>query len=294
MPVESLPSFHTFDLSSASRYNLTIAHTLPSTRTVTKYRILDTMPNPPRANRVRIGNVSGATGDSPTAMSRMAASGQVDIITGDWLSEMNIAWNAIAKSQDSSLGYEAGFLVQLEESLDDIVRNGIKVVTNAGALNTMELTRRVEEMCRKRGHGLVVAAVLGDDISSNMDLSLQHLDHPEWTLAKLGLEPYCGVAYIGCWGIVEALEQGADIVICGRVTDASPVIGAAAWWHGWGRGDFDPLARALVAGREFSVNTLSVKLIVFRPDRMRTLHHWRQLFRLQGIDATRRSLLSDR
>lgn len=209
------------------------------------------MSAPFRTARIRIGNVSGATGDAPTAMSRMAASGQVDVITGDWLSEMNIAWNAIVKSQDSLLGYEAGFLVQLEESLDDIVKNGIKVVTNAGALNTIELTRRVEEMCQNRGHGLVVAAVLGDDISSEIDLSLPHLDHPEWTLAKLGLEPYCGVAYIGCWGIVEALQQGADIVICGRVTDASPVIGAAAWWHGWGREEYDRLACALVAGREF-------------------------------------------
>ena len=214
-----------------------------------------------RRNPVRIGNVSGATGDAPTAMSRMAASGQVDVITGDWLSEMNIAWNAIAKSQDSSLGYEAGFLVQLEESLDDIVQNGIKVVTNAGALNTIGLTRKVEDLCRERGHRLVVAAVLGDDISSDLDLSLPHLDHPEWNLSKLGLEPYCGVAYIGCWGIVEALNKGSDIVICGRVTDASPVIGAAAWWHGWAREDHDQLARALVAGRQSSLRSLVRVLI---------------------------------
>lgn len=205
---------------------------------------------------IRIGNVSGATGDAPSAMSRMASSGQVDVITGDWLSEMNIAWNAIAKSQDSSLGYEAGFLTQLEDSLEDIVKNGIKVVTNAGALNTLEMTKRVEELCQARGHKLCVAAVLGDDITPELHdaafdpTSFPHLDHPERTLADFGLEPYCGVAYIGCWGIVEALRHGADIVICGRVTDASPVIGAAAWWHGWAREDYDRLARALVAGRK--------------------------------------------
>lgn len=214
-----------------------------------------------RPNPLRIGNVSGATGDAPTAMSRMAASGQVDVITGDWLSEMNIAWNAIAKSQDSSSGYEAGFLVQLGESLDDIVKNGIKVVTNAGALNTIGLTRRVEELCRGMGHDPVVAAVLGDDISSDIDLSLQHLDHPEWNLSKLGLQPYCGVAYIGCWGIAEALKNGADIVICGRVTDASPVIGAAAWWHEWARTDFDQLAHALIAGRQLPLKSLVRMLI---------------------------------
>jgi hypothetical protein len=211
-----------------------------------------TSPKPP----IRIGNVSGATGDAPSAMSRMASSGQVDVITGDWLSEMNIAWNAITKSQDSSLGYEAGFLVQLEDTLEDIVRNGIKVVTNAGALNTLELARRVDDLCQRKGHSLVVAAVLGDDITPELHdpsfnpTAFKHLDHPDWTLADFKLEPCCGVAYIGCWGIVEALKNGADIVICGRVTDASPVIGAAAWWHGWDKDEYDRLARALVAGRE--------------------------------------------
>ncbi|KAJ9102668.1 hypothetical protein QFC19_004777 [Naganishia cerealis] len=213
---------------------------------------------PPLCRPIRIGNVSGATGDAPTAMSRMAAAGQVDVITGDWLSEMNIAWNAIAKNQDSSLGYEAGFLVQLEESLDDVVKNGIKVITNAGALNTAELTRRVKALCVARGYEHVkVAAVTGDDITAELHSpsfdakTYTHLDHSEWTLADMGLEPHCGVAYIGCWGIVEALKLGADIVICGRVTDASPVIGAAAWAFDWKRDQYDCLAQALVAGGKF-------------------------------------------
>ncbi|KAJ9113679.1 hypothetical protein QFC22_005988 [Naganishia vaughanmartiniae] len=211
--------------------------------------------HPTSRRPIRIGNVSGATGDASTAMSRMAASGQVDVITGDWLSEMNIAWNAIAKTQDSSLGYEAGFLVQLEESLDDVVRNGIKVITNAGALNTAELTRRVKILCGARGYTDVkVAAVIGDDITAELHdpsfdaTTYKHIDHPEWTLADMNLTPHCGVAYIGCWGIVEALKRGADIVICGRVTDASPVIGAAAWGFDWKRDQFDCLAQALVAG----------------------------------------------
>ncbi|RSL93963.1 hypothetical protein CEP52_012925 [Fusarium oligoseptatum] len=117
---------------------------------------------------IRIGNVSGATGDHPHAMARMVRSGNVNVITGDWLSEMNIAWNAITKQEvDPDLGYENGFFEQLDECLDDIMQRDIRVVTNA--------------------------------------------------------------AYIGCWGIVQALRSGARIVICGRCTDASPVMGAAAW-----------------------------------------------------------------
>jgi hypothetical protein len=211
----------------------------------------------PFKRSIRIGNVSGATGDSPHAMKRMAQDAIVDVIVGDWLSEMNIAWNAIAKNNDPSLGYEPGFLAQLTESIDLIAETGIKVVTNAGALNTQALAVKVQEMCHSRGHrDVVIAMVLGDDISHIVTdpekrKKLLHLDHSEWALEDWQLEPYCGVAYIGAWGIVEALNAGADIVICGRVTDASPVIGAAAWWYQWAKDDWDRLAGSLIAGREY-------------------------------------------
>ncbi|CAG8089687.1 unnamed protein product [Penicillium olsonii] len=204
---------------------------------------------------VRIGNVSGATGDSPHAMRRMAEDGNVDVIVGDWLSEMNIAWNSITKDQDPTLGYEPGFLTQLTESIDVIAEKGIKVITNAGALNTEALAVKVQQMCLEKGHKeLIIATVLGDDISETVTdptkvEKLLHLDHPEWALKNWQLEPYSGVAYIGAWGIVEGIRAGADIVICGRVTDASPVIGAAAWWHNWAKDDWDRLAGGLVAGQ---------------------------------------------
>jgi len=184
---------------------------------------------------LRIGNVSGATGDNPHAMVRMATSGHVDIITGDWLSEMNIAWNAIVKRDFPELGYEAGFLTQLEESIDAIVSNKIKVITNAGALNTVALTEKVRELCDSRGYNnIVVASILGDDVSDFVTSTqgkgtgkLMHLDYEDVFLEDWELEPYCGAAYIGAAGIRKALDEGADIVICGRVTDASPVIGVS-------------------------------------------------------------------
>jgi hypothetical protein len=190
----------------------------------------------------------------------MVETGNIDVITGDWLSEMNIAWNAIAKSESPSLGYEAGFLDQLSQCIDSVVAKGLKVITNAGALNTAALASKVEKLCQQTGHErVIVAQVVGDDITELLKdkerrrkLKLPHLDHEEQTLGDWGLnkEIHCGVAYIGAWGIVEALREGADIVICGRVTDASPVIGAAAWWYGWGTESFDELAGALVAGRK--------------------------------------------
>ena len=195
--------------------------------------------HPSSAHRgIRIANVSGATGDAPHAMYRMAHTPNIDVITGDWLSEMNIAWNAITKASDPTLGYETGFLDQLEESIDVIVERGIKVVTNAGALNTEALRERVRRMCVERGYGGVrVAAVLGDDVtgevvewvrgSGKKGNQFEHLDNDgvglrEWSEGED--EPASAVAYIGAWGIVEALRSGADIVLCGRVTDASPVV----------------------------------------------------------------------
>ncbi|KAK5175648.1 uncharacterized protein LTR77_000787 [Saxophila tyrrhenica] len=187
----------------------------------------------------------------------MVREGDVDVITGDWLSEMNIAWNSITKSEDPDLGYEIGFYTQLCECIDEIVEKGMKVVTNAGALNSPALTAKIENLCRQRGHDdVVVATVVGDDVSSLITsegkggLKFQHLDHAEQLLDDWNpdLTPSCAAAYIGAFGVVEALTYGAQIVVCGRVTDASPVIGAAAWWHGWSQDDYDALAGALIAG----------------------------------------------
>lgn len=187
----------------------------------------------------------------------MVREGNVDVITGDWLSEMNIAWNAITKADNPELGYENGFYDQLSECIDAIVAQGIKVVKNAGALNAPALTAKIEDLCWRRGHDdVVVATVVGDDVSSLVTskgkdvLELRHLDHEEQLLDDWDpdLEPSCAAVYIGSWGIVEALKQGAQIVVRGRVTDASPVIGSAAWWHGWTENNYNALAGALIAG----------------------------------------------
>ena len=230
-------------------------------------------------------------------MERMAETGNVDIITGDWLSEMNIAWNAIAKMDDPALGYETGFLTQLSQCIHSVVSKKLKVITNAGALNTAALAAEVQKLCERSGHDhVVVAQVLGDDITELLrdkdqksKLHLHHLDHEDQTLDDWDMRDgiHCGVAYIGAWGIVEALKAGADIVICGRVTDASPVIGAAAWWYGWSRESFDQLAGALVAGREqiAAVSKRDAQLTKGRSDRMRALCDWGKLFRVQSYQT---------
>lgn len=205
-----------------------------------------------------------------TSRHRMISSGPLDAITGDWLSELNIAWNAIRKYDDPTKGYEVGFLEQLDTCIDILAAKKIKLVSNAGALNTPQCAKLAKEICEKHGHGdLKIAYVEGDGISDVVaDKTkrdglggIRHLDDPERTLESWGREPLCGVAYFGGWGIVEALRQGADIVICGRVTDASPVIALAAWWHGWSHDAWDQLAGALVAGRECFTSLQPINLL---------------------------------
>jgi len=187
----------------------------------------------------------------------MVREGDVDVVTGDWLSEMNIAWNAIIKAQDPKLGYENGFLEQLSECIEDVAAKQIKVVTNAGALNPRALTDRVSELCESRGLSrMTVATVVGDDVTHLLKhngeggLRFRHLDDENVTIDDWSstLRSSCAVAYMGAWGIFEALSAGADIVVCGRVTDASPVIGAAAWWYNWPKTAYNQLAGALIAG----------------------------------------------
>ena len=131
---------------------------------------------------------------------------------------------------------------------------GIKVVSNAGGLDPDSVRRRGRRGRRRRSASRPrIAYVDGDDLLPRLD---ELRSRPASTLPHLETgEPIGDVsrfvtanAYLGCFGIVEALERGADIVITGRVTDAALVCGPAAWHHGWRRDNFDALAGAVVAG----------------------------------------------
>lgn len=189
----------------------------------------------------------------------MVSDGRVGAICDDWLSELNIAWNSIRKYEDPTEGYEVGFLEQLDDYIDIIAEKKIKLVSNAGALNTPECAQKAKEICKRHGHGhLKIAHVDGDDITGILTDpgqqqtlgGIEHLDHSEPTLESWGKTPLCCVAYFGAWGIKQALEDGADNVICGRLTDASAVIALAAWWHNWSCDAWNQIAGALIARRK--------------------------------------------
>ena len=201
---------------------------------------------------LRIANCSGFYGDRFAAFREMLEDGPVDVVTGDYLAELTmlILWRS--RSKDGSQGYARTFLSQFRENARLVADRGAKVVTNAGGLNPAALAAAVREVVADAGLDLSVAHIEGDDLLPRLEElqdrhGLAHLDTGA-PLADSGMLPLTANAYLGAWGIVDALAGGADIVVCPRVTDASVVVGPAAWHHGWGREDWDRLAGAVAAG----------------------------------------------
>jgi hypothetical protein len=201
---------------------------------------------------VLIANCSGFYGDRIAAAREMLA-GPVDVLTGDYLAELTmlILWKA--RQKDPARGYATTFLRQLEDVLGECLDRGIKIVVNAGGLNPAGLAAKVSELAGRLGVPARVGFITGDDLAPRIG-DLQAAGHPLTNLdtgvplAAAGLPVVSANAYLGGWGITAALQAGADVVVCPRVTDASLVTGPAAWWHGWQRDDFDALAGALIAG----------------------------------------------
>ncbi len=202
---------------------------------------------------VRIANFSGYIHDRPSALAEVLAGDPVDVVIGDYLAEATMATMAAAAQRDPSSGYAHTFLAALIPQLRTVSERGVKVVTNAGGLRPKALATAIRDAAAGAGVGLNVAYVEGDDVLSRLDElqvdqhPLPHLDTGR-PLSTWGHEPVSANAYLGGWGIALALTEGADIVVCGRVTDASLTVGPAAWWHGWTKTDWCALAGAAAAG----------------------------------------------
>ncbi|WIG94154.1 acyclic terpene utilization AtuA family protein [Myxococcus sp. SDU36] len=194
------------------------------------------------ASPLRVGNASGFYGDRFSAVREMLEGGQLDVLTGDYLAELTMLILGRDRMKDPSTGYAKTFLKQMEQCLALVVEKKVKVVTNAGGLNPAGLAAALREVAAKLGVKVHVAHVEGDDLSARAD--------------ALGLgSPLTANAYLGGWGIAACLRAGADIVVTGRVTDASLVVGPAAAHFGWKGDDWDRLAGAMVAGHVLECGT---------------------------------------
>ncbi|KAK3074325.1 hypothetical protein LTR53_003315 [Teratosphaeriaceae sp. CCFEE 6253] len=208
-------------------------------------------------------------------MYNQAKYGPVDVITGDYLAEINLGNDAEAFAAGKHDGWIPTAWDGLCQTVELAAEKRIKIIINGGALNPKGLAEKTQrELVQAKNLDLTVAYVHGDDCMtkvhdllskdeagqlphldlSNTNVKLEKdtdvfLDHPD------SMPIVSANAYLGMRAIKRGLDEGADIIICGRVADASPVIGAAAWWHGWKETDYDELAGALIAGHLIECST---------------------------------------
>jgi hypothetical protein len=201
---------------------------------------------------IRIANCSGFFGDRLSAAREMVDGGPIDVLTGDWLAELTMLILARIRAKRPGRGFASTFVTQMEEVMGTCLDRGITVVSNAGGLDPAGCAEQLAEVADRLGVSPRIAYVDGDDLLPRVAELTASGDLREFGPHSGGLgDPAALVsanAYLGCWGIVEALSAGADIVVTGRVTDAAVVCGPAAHHHGWRRDDFDALAGAVVAG----------------------------------------------
>ena len=205
-------------------------------------------------NTIKIANCSGFYGDRLSAAKEMVDGGPIDVLTGDYLAELTMAILYGQKIQrGEKAGYVGTFLKQLKQIASSCSEKNIKVVSNAGGLNPKSMAEEVKNILDSEGLNLKVAYIDGDDFMDKFDElkkngeELKNLDTGV-SLFKQSLPAVSANYYLGCWGIKKALDEGADIVICPRVTDAALVMGPAAWKFNWSRDDYDELAGSLAAG----------------------------------------------
>ncbi|KAH0845339.1 hypothetical protein FOPE_11287 [Fonsecaea pedrosoi] len=214
---------------------------------------------------VRIAGASGGVYDRKRAIHDLAKNEDLDFIVGDWMSEASMTLRGADKygKNEASLvgkGYEPYFLEQLEPALPYLEKKGIKLCVNAGGSDVEGLALAVRALIKRLGHNLSVGYVDGDDVTETVfDLMKKKERFVNLStgkpLSEWGLEPICAQCYLGGSGIAAVFAAGANIVICGRVADASVCVGPAMYWHGWTRDNMDELAGALMVGHIIECST---------------------------------------
>ena len=198
--------------------------------------------------KVRIGCASAFWGDTSTAARQLVEKGKLDYLVFDFLAEVTMSILARAKSKDNKMGYATDFVRQLKPILHLIKRDKIKVLSNAGGINPNACRDILKYVAKESGIELNIATVIGDDLISDLprikDLGITEMDrHNQIPESCLSIN-----AYLGAPGMVQALKEGADIVITGRVVDSALVLAPLIYEFDWTYTDYDLLASGSLAG----------------------------------------------
>jgi len=200
---------------------------------------------------VRIGGASGFWGDSSVGAPQLVGSGQVDYLVFDYLAELTMSILAGARLKKPELGYATDFVsIAMKAVLKDVVKQGIRVVSNAGGVNPQGCADALAALAAEQGIALKIAVVSGDDVSPLLP-QLRQSQPPVRELqsgAALPERVLTANAYLGARPIQAALDAGAQVVITGRCVDSAVTLGVLMHEFNWQPGDFDLLAAGSLAG----------------------------------------------
>jgi hypothetical protein len=199
-------------------------------------------------NVTKIGCWAAFWGDTRSAVPQLLREKDLDYLVADYLAEITMALLARARAKDPEAGFVPDAITALQPYLAEIAERGIKIVTNAGALNAAACAAAFEAAVKEAGLDLKVAAVEGDDLLPKIDEIRAAGANDMFTGEALPADPSTMNAYLGARPIATALAAGADIVVTGRCVDAAVVLGPLMHEFGWSDDDFDLLAAGSLAG----------------------------------------------
>ncbi|MCR9132817.1 MAG: DUF1446 domain-containing protein [bacterium] len=203
---------------------------------------------------IRIASGQGFWGDLPNAPVNQVKQGPIDYLVMDYLAEVTMSIMQKQKLRNPEWGYARDFVHVIEQILPEIENDGIKVISNAGGVNPHACKDEILKIAKAKGvKNLKVAVVAGDNILPNID---QLIDDGHTLNNMESGEPISTVkenllsanVYFGCKAVVEALEQGANVIITGRVTDTGLTLAPMIYEFGWEYSDYDKMAIGTIAG----------------------------------------------
>ncbi|HJP20437.1 MAG TPA: acyclic terpene utilization AtuA family protein [Alphaproteobacteria bacterium] len=205
---------------------------------------------------VRIGGAAGFWGDTNAAPVQLVEGGKLDYVVFDYLAEVTMSILARAKAKSPDAGYAIDFIQYVMPAIvRPVAEQGIRVIANAGGMNSEACAEAVRKIAAEAGVSLKVAVVLGDDLMPRLD-EIRALAPKEWASGEPLPEKLASMnAYLGAFSIAEALDQGADVVITGRVVDSAVTLAALIHEFGWQADDFDLLAAGSLCGHILECGT---------------------------------------
>ncbi|MFC5451401.1 acyclic terpene utilization AtuA family protein [Paenibacillus aestuarii] len=203
---------------------------------------------------IRIGAGQGFYGDSILPAIETAKNGNIQYLCFDCLAELTLAILQKDRQRDPAKGFTGDITRTMRELLPLVKEKGIKLLTNAGGMNPLGAQQEILRIARELGvYGFKVAVVTGDDVRERLagwkaqGISLAHMEDGREIEPILERIVFAN-AYVGADPVAEALRQGADIVVTGRVADSALFVAPLLYEFGWDREDWNRLAQGILMG----------------------------------------------